>query len=252
VKPAFPVSLEITPPRELRPEILLRRARLLGDRPAHVHVIQRPDRLSSLEATLLLADAGIEAVLHLVNRGRTRDEIQAEVERARAGGIRRVLCIRGEGEDKDGPTTPRIREIVAQLRESWPEASVGVTANQYGPRDAVLRNVLGKLEAGADFVQTQPVFERAPFASLALELRERAPSVEIVPMLMPITRGAERVALRLGAPLPRERGWRAFAETLTALREGPLAPLADGVAILTPTLDASPAFADALRAALQS
>lgn len=247
MNPGFEIALEITPPRELRPEILLRRARLLGDRGARVHVIQRPGRMSSLEASLLLADAGLDPVLHVVSRARTREEVGAELSRARAGGIRRVLCIRGEGDDKDGPQTPRIREIVAGLRESWPEASVGVTANQYGPRERVLRNLLSKLEAGAGLVQTQPVFDWESFASLARLLRERAPAVSIVPMLMPITRGAERVAARLGVPLPRERGWPAFAALLARLRES---PLADGAAILTPTIDADAEFEAALRDAL--
>ncbi len=241
------MAIEITPPRELRPGILLRRARLLGDLVSRVHVIQRPERMSSLEASLLLADAGFEPVLHLVTRGRTRQDIDAELRRARAGGIERVLCIRGEGDDKDRQTTPRIREVVAQLRGSWPAASVGVTVNQYGPRDRVLRNALLKLEAGADFVQTQPVFGWEAFESLARELKERAPGVAIVAMLMPTTPGAERVALRLGVSLPPLRGWGAFAETLHALRES---ALADGVAILTPAIDPDPDFAVALRAAL--
>jgi methylenetetrahydrofolate reductase (NADPH) len=245
--PGFSVALEITPPRELRPGILLRRARLLGGLASRVHVIQRPGRMSSLEASLLLADAGFEPVVHVVNRGRAREDIDAELRRARAGGIQRVLCIRGEGDDKDGSTTPRIREVVSRLRDSWPAASVGVTANQYGPRGRVLRNALRKLDAGAGFVQTQPVFEWEVFESLARELKERAPGVAIVAMLMPTTPGAERVARRLGVSMPPLLGWGAFAETLHALRES---PLADGVAILTPAIDPDPDFAGALRAAL--
>ena len=244
----FSVALEITPPRELRPEILLRRAQLLeADR---VHVIQRPDRLSSLEASLLLAHAGLDPVWHVVNRGRTRDEIETDVRRAGVGGIRRALCVRGEGDDKDGPTTPRIREIVARLREAWPDGSIGVTMNQYGPRDRVLHNLFPKLEAGADFIQTQPVFDLARFESWAREVRRRAPSVELVAMLMPAVpyRTAERIALRLGVHLPAlVDEWHGFAEMLQALAES---PLADGVAILTPAMDASPEFAARLRAAL--
>ncbi len=244
---SIPLAIEITPPRELRPEILLRRARLLGDLASRVHVIQRPGRMSSLEASLLLADAGLDPVLHLVSRGRTRDEIRREAGRARSGGIGRVLCVRGEGDDKDGPATPRIREVVAELRAAWPEASVGVTANQYGPRERVLDNLWRKLDAGADFVQTQPVLEWAPFESLVHEIRARAPGIALVPMLMPITRGAERVALRLGAALPAARGWAAFRGALARLGED---QLADGIAILTPTIEPDAEFAAALRRSL--
>ena len=249
----FPVALEITPPRELRPEILLRRARLLGARAQAVHVIQRPGRVPSLEASLLLADAGLEPVWHVVNRGRPRAEIESEARSAAAGGLRSALCIRGEGDDKDGPSTPRVREVVALLREHCPGMRVGVTMNQYGPRDRVLRNLLRKLDAGATMVQTQPVFEACAFEALASEVRSRAPEVSIVPMLMPCVplEAARRIARRLGVPPPRhldeQAAWQDFAEALRALADS---PLADGVAILTPPVDPQAGFAEKLHAAL--
>ena len=247
------VALEITPPRELRPEILLRRARLI---PADtVHVIQRPDRLPSLEASLLLADAGLEPVWHVVNRARSRAEIETDLRRAGNGGIRRALCVRGEGDDKDGPTTPRIWEVVARLRDAWPDGSIGVTLNQYGPRERVLENLFRKLDAGADFVQTQPVFDLGIFESLAREVKSRAPDVALVPMLMPAVprAAAEIVTRRLGVPLPTTSGadgwggWEGFVGTFRALARG---RLADGVAILTPTMDPSADFLASLREAL--
>jgi len=234
----FPVALEITSPRELRPEILLRRARLTDGRAQAIHVIQRSDRLPSLEASLLLADAGFEAVWHVVNR---------------AGGLRSALCIRGEGTDKDGPATPRVHEVVALLRDVCPEMRVGVTMNQYGPRDRVLHNLLRKLDAGATLVQTQPVFDASPFEALAAEVRSRAPSAAIVPMLMPCVPAdaARRIARRLGVR-PSAHGseaeaWEDFSAKLRALAAS---PLADGVAILTPRADPPAGFAERLCAAI--
>ena len=58
-----PVTLEITPPREPRPRVLLRRARLLAGHTDAVNVIERPDRQSSLDAALTLRAEGIEPVL---------------------------------------------------------------------------------------------------------------------------------------------------------------------------------------------
>jgi len=249
----FPVALEITPPRELRPEILLRRARLLGARAQAVHVIQRGDRVPSLEASLLLADAGFEAVWHVVNRGRPRAEIESDARRAAAAGLRSALCIRGEGDDKDGPATPRVREVVALLRDSCPDMRVGVTMNQYGPRDRVLHNLVRKLDAGATLVQTQPVFDGAAFDALAAEVRSRAPAVSIVPMLMPCVPAdtARRIARRLGIRPPGHDSERAAWEDFSAkLRALATSPLADGVAILTPRADPPPGFAERLVAAL--
>jgi len=249
----FPVALEITSPRELRPEILLRRARLTDGRAQAIHVIQRSDRLPSLEASLLLADAGFEAVWHVVNRGQARADIESDARRAAAGGLRSALCIRGEGTDKDGPATPRVHEVVALLRDVCPEMRVGVTMNQYGPRDRVLHNLLRKLDAGATLVQTQPVFDASPFEALAAEVRSRAPSAAIVPMLMPCVPAdaARRIARRLGVR-PSAHGseaeaWEDFSAKLRALAAS---PLADGVAILTPRADPPAGFAERLCAAI--
>jgi hypothetical protein len=44
---AFPVTLEITPPRERRPAVLLRRAGLLGPRVDAIHVATRCARARS-------------------------------------------------------------------------------------------------------------------------------------------------------------------------------------------------------------
>ena len=58
----FAVALEITPPKKRLEEVLLRRARLLPGVDA-INVIQRPDRLSSLDASLLLAPRDGSTVL---------------------------------------------------------------------------------------------------------------------------------------------------------------------------------------------
>ena len=129
------------------------------------------------------------------------------------------------------------------VRETIPDALIGTTVNQYGPRDRVLGNLIPKLEAGADFVQTQPVFDRDLFDSLASEVLSRAPGAAIMPMAMPVLSidDARRLEGRLGVALPREQlealqergeaaGWEMFAETLAALYEG---GRAHAVAIMT-------------------
>ena len=65
------LALEITPPRTARTDILLRRARLLDPRPALVNVIDRPDRLPSLDACLVLSARGHAPVWHVATRRRT-------------------------------------------------------------------------------------------------------------------------------------------------------------------------------------
>jgi 5,10-methylenetetrahydrofolate reductase len=254
------VALEITPPRESRPEVLLRRARLLGGLAEAVHVIQRRDRQPSLEAALELERHGIPAVWHLVSRGRSEAELEREIGRAAAGGLRAALIVRGEPGPPEPVPPPTLAALVARVRAAIPDARVGVTADPHGPRERTLSLLWPKLAAGAGFVQTQPVFELATLAPLAEAIRARAPSVSIVPMLIPLVSvaGAERLGERLRLPLPEpllrgleergeEYGWEAFAGLARELaRSG----LADRVAVMTQEADPPKAFADRIAAAL--
>ena len=235
---AFPVALEITPPQRSLPHVLFRRARLLGDWAMAINIIQRPSRQSSLDASIQLREAGIDPAWHLVTRGRSREELAADLGRARASGIRQVLCIRGDHAGDDLPGAPNIRETIAQVVELLPGALIGATANQYLPdRDAVLRNLLPKLDAGAAYVQTQPVFATEALTPLAEAVKERSPSTYVVAMVMPLPTAseAERIASRLGlANAPTATGWAAFDDLVAALYAN---PLVDAVAIMTLEMD---------------
>lgn len=258
----FPVALEITPPRKRIEAVLLRRARLLGPLADAVNVIQRPERLSSLDASLALIAAGHEPVWHVVNRGRTRTEIASELASAASGGVRSVLCLRGDHGAADRPETPRIREVVEMVGEALPGALIGATANQYGPRDRVLANLLPKLRAGAALVQTNPVFRAEALRPLAEEILARAPNTRVVPMVMPVTSlaTAARIRDRLGIPIPGallerlESGgavsaWAAFAELLAELADS---AWAHGVAVMTPEMDPPEGAGERIAAAIHA
>lgn len=257
---AFPVALEITPPRRSRPRVLLRRATLLGDAVQAVNVIHRPDRQSSLEASIELLAHAVEPVWHLVVRGRSQAEIDRDIARARDGGIRQVLCVRGEqpAAGVDGPT---IREAIGMVAGGIPGALVGATLNQYRATPAAIRNLAGKLAAGAGYVQTQPVFDIPTFVDAAERVRDVAPGVRLVPMVMPLLspESLDRIGRRLGIPLPstlrrrveagRDEAWDAFAELVADLR---WSPHAQGLAIMTFETDPPPEDGTHIAAALHA
>lgn len=244
---SFAVTLEITPPQKPLPELLRRRARMLGDVADAVNVIQRPGRSTSLAASIELSSDGFEPVWHVASRGRARSDLSGEIEMAARAGIRCALCIRGDHAARDREDTPKLRELVGMLRDGLPNAVIGATANQYGPRDAVLRNLLPKLRAGAAFVQTQPLFDWETFASLSEAIKQRSPETWVIPMLMPLlsAEAARGVSERLGIEIPAsmvERlqqggeaaGWAIFRDQLERLFD---APLADGIAVMTREMD---------------
>lgn len=254
------VALEITPPKVRKPNVLLRRASLLGPAVDAVNVIQRPGRQSSLEASIELLHAGIEPVWHLTTRGRTAPEIAADLTRAQDAGISQVLCIRGDG---NGARTdePTIRATVAQVRDALPDALVGATLNQYAPNaERAITNLLGKLDAGARYVQTQPVYDVAALERLARrpEVAERRPS--IVAMVMPLlsTETLRLVEERLGIHVPDsyagqvargpDEAWAAFDGILRQIVDS---PDIDGVAVMTFEPDANRETAERVLTALR-
>jgi methylenetetrahydrofolate reductase (NADPH) len=259
----FPITLEITPPQRPRPSVLSRRAGLLGPCTRTVNVIQRPNRQSSLDASLQLRASGYDPVWHMVNRGGTRAAIATDLDRARKGGITQVLCLRGDHAGVDTGETPSIREMVGMVRQGLPDALIGATLNQYAPdREAILRNLLAKLAAGAGYVQTQPVYDVCVLRPCVESLRDRSPNTAIVPMVMPLLsiEAIHAIQDRLGLTLPAslcrriEHGgataaWQAFEEMIVALRHS---GLSDGLAIMTFEMDPDPEAGRRIVAALQT
>ncbi len=243
------VALEITPPKSPNVRVLLRRAALLGETASLVNVVQRMDRQASLDACLALRASGFTPVWHLVTRGRALAEIERDLERAAEGGIERVLVIRGDhAADGSGAS---IRDTIALVRRRLPEAVIGATLNQHVPdRRATLGNLLPKLDAGATFVQTQPVFDSALLEPYSEALFCSAPEVKLLPMVMPLLSldAAAKIEGRLRIELPEpmlrrlvsgeaNACWKAFRETLQGLTA---LPQLAGCAVMTFETDARP------------
>lgn len=258
--PGFPVSLEITPPKHSNPSILVRRASLLRGYSHTVNVIQRADRQSSLAASIELIDAGFEPVWHLAVRGRTMEDILVDAAAAYDGGVRHVLCVLGDHGVEGGPASPTIAAVTRELRERFPGFAIGATLNQYVPGPKTIANLLGKLKAGARYVQTQPMFDPGSLISLADEVKQDQPDACIVPMVMPLAALAEARALeqRLSIELPGrllrylehedpDSAWSLFAENIAILRDSPLFA---GTAVMTFGMDPAPAIGEQICAAL--
>lgn len=255
-----PVVLEITPPTRPRASVLLRRADGLGPAVRVVNVISRLGRWASVDAAAVLRARDYDPVWHLANRGRGLDEIEREIERAAEAGLQRVLCIRGECGSARGehPSAdePKIREVVACLRARLPAASIGVTVNHHLPGPRVLANLRRKLDAGADFVQTQVSFDLRGLRRLSTAIADRHPRVGVVPMLLPVLspQAALGAARRLGIPLDQalhhalerrgaEAGWESFA---ARFREARHSAAFASVALMT-AIDPPPAITARLR-----
>ena len=274
----FVVSVELLPPRGHDAATLVEQARQL--RIHGVDFVNIPDgprasaRMSALAASLVIQQqAGLETILHYACRDRNLLGMQSDLLGAHSMGVRNLLIVTGDppriGDYPDATAVYDVDSIgltnvVARLNRGLDigEQSIGQpTAFHIGvalnpgsldPQDE-LRRFEYKVEAGAEFALTQPVFDSGRFAAF-LE-RIGGSRIPILAGLMPLEslRHAEFMANEVpGVYVPPEvvermrradGAGRAAAEGLEIVREvaADIRPLVQGLQISTPAgaLDAA-------------
>jgi len=191
----FAVTVEIGPPRGPNADSVRRKANMLKNLADAYNVTDNQTavvRMSSIAAAKILLDEGVEPVMQMTCRDRNRIAIQSDLLGAWALGIRNCLCISGDhqkasagGKLKGHPGAKKVYDvdsiqllsIMKGLRDeaiqdggdSITEPAsffIGAAWTPLGPPQEfrVLR-LAKKLEAGADFIQTQAVYDVPKFAA---------------------------------------------------------------------------------------
>lgn len=120
-------------------------------------------RMSPLAAVALAREQGVATVVHVSCRDRNRMALQSQVVGAAALGSEGVLCLYGDAVEG----VPRVKDLtatslIAKAKE-WAhphELAVGAVVNPFAPDlHRELRLLEKKLAAGADFLQSQMVFD---------------------------------------------------------------------------------------------
>ncbi len=136
-------------------------------------------RLSSIASAKILLDEGVEPIIQMTCRDRNRLAIQSDFLGAAALGIRNVLCLTGDYQKfGDQPEARGVFDLdsvqlvatVANMNKGFllsgyemkrkTEFLIGAAANPFAePFEMRLIRLYKKIEAGAHFIQTQPVFD---------------------------------------------------------------------------------------------
>jgi methylenetetrahydrofolate reductase (NADPH) len=120
-------------------------------------------RMSPLAAVALAREQGVGTVVHVSCRDRNRLALQSQVVGAAALGSEGVLCLYGDPVEG----IPRVKDLTASSligeAKRWAkprEIAVGAVVNPFArDPDRELRLLERKVAAGADFVQSQMVFD---------------------------------------------------------------------------------------------
>ena len=181
----FVVTAELDPPRSANPQATLEEALAVRGFVDAVNISDSPQanlRMTPLVAAKLVQEGtGLEVIAHFTCRDRNVLGLQSELLGAHALGVRNVLALRGDPPERgDHPDAKGVFEvdavglarIIAGLNaaksksgrdlEHGTDFAIAVAANPGAP-DLQLEHdrFLEKVEAGAHFAQTQPVFDVA-------------------------------------------------------------------------------------------
>ncbi len=183
----FIVCAEIGPPQSCDAGVIREKAKYFKGCVDAVNVTDNQTaivRLSSIASAKILLDEGIEPIMQMTCRDRNRLAIQSDLLGAAALGIRNVLCLTGDYQTfGDQPEAKGVFDIdsiqliaaVAGMNDGYllsgfqmrkaPEFLIGAAANPFAePFEMRLIRLHKKIAAGAQFIQTQPVFEPDVFS----------------------------------------------------------------------------------------
>ena len=177
----FVVTAEYLPKAETEGSAIRSVLQALKEVPSAVNVADNPFGvvMSSLAASVILAQSGIEPIYQIVTRDRNRIAIQSDLLGAAALGIRNVLCLSGYHQTlTENPESANVYDldstqllnVLKKMREQGELLNgekingafsiiTGAVANPYlKPVDLSIIRLMQKVEAGAKFIQTHAVF----------------------------------------------------------------------------------------------
>jgi len=181
-KGEFAVTAEVAPPKGTDTSEMMENAEFLRDKVHAVNVTDQQSsvmRLGSLASCRLFKEAGFEPVFQLTTRDRNRIALQSDLLSASALGIENVLCLTGDYVTLgDHPQAKPVfdldsvsllmaakglaggTDMAGESLEGTPAFHLGaVVTPGYEPMELQLLKMERKIKAGAQFFQTQAVYD---------------------------------------------------------------------------------------------
>jgi methylenetetrahydrofolate reductase (NADPH) len=183
----FAITGELGPPRGAEVKAVKEKARHLKGMVDAVNITDNQTavvRMSSWGASTLLIQEGLEPNYQMVCRDRNRIAMQSDILGASALGIRNILCLSGDHQIfGDHPKSKKVFDIdsiqlismVKKMRDEGkfmndqdltepPKMFIGAAANPFGePYEFRVHRLAKKIDAGADFIQTQCIYNMERF-----------------------------------------------------------------------------------------
>ena len=222
----FAVTAEAGPPKGSLPDGMRKKGELLKSSCDAINVTDNQAavvRMSSLAGCLLLMQTGAEPVLQMVVRDRNRLALQSDILGAAALGIRNVLCLAGDHQRLGNHPTAagaydidpiQLIQMIKTLRDDHRVESgetisgevplyIGTVAHPFAePLQLHMITLAKKIRAGADFIQTQAIYEVPRFIAWMDKVREQGlhEKAHILASVLPIKSVEMARRMRSGVP----------------------------------------------------
>ncbi|MBE9508657.1 MAG: methylenetetrahydrofolate reductase [Chloroflexi bacterium] len=193
----FAVTGELGPPKGTSADFVRRKADIIKNYVDAVNITDNQTavvRMSSVAACAIIKEAGLDPVMQMTCRDRNRIAMQSEILGAVALGIGNLLCLSGdhqkfgnhpESKNVHDVDSMQLIQIAKRMRDDAQFLSgdkvsggvslfIGAAANPFAdPFEFRPMRLEKKMRAGADFIQTQGVFDVERFARYMEMVRER-------------------------------------------------------------------------------
>jgi 5,10-methylenetetrahydrofolate reductase len=152
-------------------------------------------RMSSLAGSVILLQMNMEPIMQMTCRDRNRIGLQSDVLGAAALGIRNILCLTGDHQSFGNHPAAKgvydvdsiqLLQIIKNMRDAGvfqsgdpllggrPCVFLGAAANPYAdPFDAQVDRLRKKIDVGAEFIQTQSVYNIEKFSRWMDDVRSQ-------------------------------------------------------------------------------
>lgn len=184
----FVVTGELGPPKSHAADVIRHKAGLLAGCVDAVNITDNQTaivRMSSIAAGVILVGEGLEPIIQMTCRDRNRLGMQGDLLGAAALGIKNVLCLTGDHQSfGNHPTAKNVHDLdslqlvrmVRDMRDEGrfqcgeeipgggPRFFIGAAANPFAdPFEFRPHRLAKKVIAGADFIQTQLIYDLPRF-----------------------------------------------------------------------------------------
>ncbi len=180
----FAVTAELGPPQNANPEAIKKKAKHCLGNVEGANITDNQTaivRMSSIAAGVIALSCGVEPIIQMVCRDRNRIAMQSDILGAAALGCKNLLCLSGDHQKfGNHPESAGVYDIdsvqlvamVKQMRddkqfisgdpikEHEPRLFIGAVENPFAdPFEFRVVRLAKKVNAGADFLQTQCIFD---------------------------------------------------------------------------------------------